>query len=349
MNRDIENRILDNVVNAAKLSHRSVGRFKGRAMKGGVVIEESGWSRNVLLSQWFDFLFSGVIGASDGIAGFLAGAGTANVSETDTSLQAYLGGGNDFQFAEVVSKTDAPRGTIVRVRIRAAEGAIVGNVGEVGLYRSNVTTTPAANRVLINHARLRDTAGNPTAVGVKSDEYFELECEIITYAIEGATGTLTVKIAGVPTDFDYEIRPINMLHIASWPNVSGFGSNNRTYAPTGIPSVATANQSMCYVTAETTFGDPGSSAQPAGYASTNRFATRVLDNYTAGSKQRLSTIRLPLNNGNIAAPGFRSININFAFGTAAWGTHQMLLDGPLQKIAGQVFDLPINVSMGNAP
>src|SRR5690606_22234699 len=118
-----------------------------------------------------------------------------------------------------------------------------------------------------------DEMGNPTTITVLSDEFLEVIYEITLYTIDGATGTLTINIDGTPTDFDYEIRPINMNHGNSWGiNGAVIGAGDRVnFNPSGLLSVGTSNQSMCYVTGETTFGDPSASSIPAGYNASNRF------------------------------------------------------------------------------
>ncbi|HEY8354778.1 MAG TPA: hypothetical protein VIK69_07175, partial [Methylophilaceae bacterium] len=105
-----------------------------------------------------------------------------------------------------------------------------------------------------------------------------------------------------------------------------------------------------HVTDQTTFDDPSSSSPPAGRSASNNFTSRVDAPYVPGSKERLQTIRLPLNNGNIAAPGIRSINLALSHtaNTNSWCVHQMLLDGPFLKLPTQVFDLPVTVAMDNA-
>src|SRR5690606_30480862 len=127
---------------------------------------------------------------------------------------------------------------------------------------------------------------------------------------DGATGTLTINIDGTPTDFDYEIRPISMNH-AGWWGIHGSLESGAwvQFNPSGLLYATTGGQTPSHVTDQTTFGDPSASSVPAGYNTSNRFTSRVDAPYVPGSKERLQTIRLPLNNGNIAAPGIRSINL----------------------------------------
>lgn len=337
---DAQKRLFDNIINPVKVGPRVKGRFKLRAMKGDIIMRETPWCPNIIVNGAFDFWLQN---ASDvGIRGFVAGAGTSTPQPTDTELQSFLGGGGSIQESWVTRNTTvSPRSITVGVRILANEGAVVGNVAEIALTRGS----PSSSAPIINRARVVDEMGNPTTVTVLSDEFLEVIYEITLYAIDGATGTLTINIDGTPTNFDYEIRPINMNNTTWW------GISGQTFNPSGLLGVGTGSSGQgCYVTDQATFGDPSASSAPAGYSSSNRFTSRVLAPYVPGSKERLQTIRLPINNGNIAAPGIRSINLalNRTSSSNTWCVHQVLLDGPFLKLPTQVFDLPVTVSMDNA-
>lgn len=339
---DAQKRIFDNIINPVKVGPRVKGRFKLRAMKGNIIMRESAWCPNIIVNGAFDYWLQNVAGNIDG---FVAGAGTSTPQPTDTALQSFLGGGNSFEDRWVTRNTTvSPRSITVGVRIRANEGAIVGNVAEIALTRGGISSSSPIH----NRARVVDEMGNPTTVTVLSDEFLEVIYEITLYAIDGATGTLTINIDGTPTNFDYEIRPINMNNNGWW-GITGSGTSSfLRFNPSGLLSANSATS--CHVTDQTTFGDPSSSSGPAGYSSSNIFTSRVLAPYVPGSKERLQTIRLPLNNGNIAAPGIRSINLalNSESDTSTWCVHQVLLDGPFLKPATHIFDLPVTVAMDNA-
>lgn len=353
---DDEKRALDSIIRPAKIKQGVSGRFKLRVLKRGIILRESGWSKNLIVNSWFDWLFQNV--ATTGFMGFVAGSGTATPDVTDTQLQSFLGGGGQFQEAWLTTNsTVSPRGFTVGVRCRAAEGAVVGNVAEIAMCRGGSGSgVPNNSSPLMNRARVLDEMSAPTTVAVASDEILEVIYEFTFFAIDGATGTLTINIDGTPTDFDYEIRPVSMNHSSSWKisaSITGTVDSTNSWVlfnPSAFPSVGTTGQTRCYVTGETTFGDPSSSSVPAGYSASNLFTSRINGTYTPGSRTRDFTIRLPLNNGNIAAPGIRSINLvlNESTNTSAWCCHQMLLDGPFLKPNTHVFDLPITVSMDNA-
>src|SRR5690606_24898680 len=172
---------------------------------------------------------------------------TSTPQPTDTSLQSFLGGGGLVEEGWMIRNTTvSPRSITVGVRIRASEGAVVGNVAEIALCRGT-TGIPNNSTPIFNRARVVDEMGNPTTITVLSDEFLEVIYEITLYTIDGATGTLTINIDGTPTNFDYEIRPINMNHTSSWViagSVSGSGTSAYVpFNPSGLLSVGTNQQS----------------------------------------------------------------------------------------------------------
>src|SRR5690606_10545785 len=160
---DAQKRLFDNIINPVKVGPRVKGRFKLRAMKGDFVMRETPWCPNIIVNGAFDHWLQSTFGS---IGGFVAGAGTATPQPTDTALQSFLGAGGSIQESWVTRNTTvSPRSITVGVRIRANEGAVVGNVAEIALTRGS----PSSSAPIINRARVVDEMGNPTTVTVLSD------------------------------------------------------------------------------------------------------------------------------------------------------------------------------------
>lgn len=324
-----------------------------RKYRGDIITGEYK-AKNLLLNGFFDALLD--MDTNTRIKGVVFGAGTATPFETDTALQSYLGGGNSFQAQGIIRNSTVPPLSVTNwVTIRCDEGAVVGNVSELGIYRGTGTgaVPPSSSVDLATRARIVDGMGSPTTITVGADEFLEVTFYWTVYLMDGVTGTLTINLLGTPTNFDYEIRPISMQNTSL---VAGYGlgslpSNNGTRDLTmGFLVGSAGNTEYSGVTGETSFGDPSASAAPPNQnIAANKFTTITQGPYTPGSKQRTFTLRLPLNNGNIASPGIRSFNLETGrFPGSLWFMHQVLLDGPFQKMAGQIFDLPIQVTLGNA-
>lgn len=349
---DAQKRVFDNIVKPVSINPRVKGRFKLRAMKGDLVLRETAWCPNLILNGYFDHLFT-YFGNNSGVRGFVAGAGTATPLETNTALQSYLGGGNSFQESwRDVNSTVAPRSVTIGFRIRAGEGAVVGNVSEIALYYgTGGALAPANNRDLMNRALVVDEMGNPTSISVRSDEFLEVVWEFVFYVVDGATGTLTINIDGTPTHFDYEVRPISMGRASYHITASSVTGGYAMY-PGGAVSVGGINADRTMAVTLDSFWPVSSPDAPVSnqVAGSAAFTSRTLGPYVPASKQRLSTIRLPLNNGNYPPPGVRSLILLLQAHSSStmWFGHQMLLDGPFEKKATHLFDLPVNVSMENA-
>lgn len=324
-----------------------------RKYRGDIITGEYK-AKNLLLNGFFDELLN--MSTSTYIKGVVFGAGTATPTETDTALQSYLGGGNTFQAQGVIrNSTVNPLSVTNWVTIRCNEGAVVGNVSELGIYRSSGSgaVNPSSGVDLATRARIVDGMGSPTTITVASDEFLEVTFYWTVYLMDGVTGTLTINLLGTPTNFDYEIRPISMQNttlVREFMTTSLPTSGGTRDLTMGFLVGSAGNIEFSGVTGETSFGDPSASAAPPNQGiAANKFTTITQGPYTPGSKQRTFTLRLPLNNGNIDSPGIRSFNLQTGRpADSRWFMHQVLLDGPFQKMAGQVFDLPIQVTLGNA-
>lgn len=326
-----------------------------RKYRGSMITGECK-AKNLILNGMFDRLLNS-LGADFAIKGVIFGAGTTAPSETQTSLVSYLGGGNSFQAGDtIVNSTVSPRSVTRWCTIRCAEGAVVGNVAELAIYLGSVggSEAPSSGVTIGTRARITDEGGSPTVISVASDEFLEVTFFWTVYVMDGSLGTLTINLLGTPTEFDYEIRPIAMqnpsLGAGQWLNASTPQSVGSTGLRMGFYIGSSNDAYMSSVASATSFFDPSATTDPTGSnISTNKFTSIIDSTYTPGSKSRLFTLRLPLNNGNIASPGIRSFYLVTGYASQSiWFAHQVLLDGPFQKVSGQIFDMPISVTLGNS-
>ncbi|WP_313319596.1 hypothetical protein [Stenotrophomonas sp.] len=349
-------RFQDSIVTDIKAKAVASARWKVRAMKGNMILRETPWMKNVIVNRWWDSLATTL--GSLGFKGFIAGAGTATPAVTDTALQSYLGGGNAFQSAStVINSTVAPRSMTTSVTIRGAEGAVVGNVAELALYWGSTggTQAPSNTVSICNRVRVTDELGAPTTIQVQADEFLEITCEMTWFAIDGATGVWQMMDKGVLKTFNYEIRPVSMNSNA-WKTI-GINSSVVPFNPSSyISTASTSSYNSPKALAQTTFVNPSATGAsnteaPGWNVASNAFdSNQLLEAYVPGSRTTKQRIRLPLNNGNLAAPGIRSIMIPFGDTSAnsCWCVHQMLLDGPFVKTSNELLDMPITVVRDNA-
>lgn len=341
--------------NNLPLNQTRKGEFQFRKFRGDICTYESPWTKNVILIGALDALFSDAgLGMWTGVR---FGAGNTTPAESQSALVSVLGVATSRMDASyIVNATVSPKSITQRVVYRGAEGAVVGNVAELGLYTGAIQAT---------RALLRDEFGAPTTVPVASDEFVEVEYRTTTYAIEGATGTLTINALGGPLVLDYEIQPVGM----SIDDTDTNGFWNRAYwsdvtlGATVMPGarlITTSFDSSGYMASNrsrvsntSSFLDPASTTNNIPPLNPNQFSTKSFGTYVAGSKTRTETIRLALAQGNIAAPGIRSLFL--AHGNPDYSAsrsspimlHQVLLEGPFKKLSTQVFDLPVTTTLAN--
>lgn len=350
---DFISRMLDQG-NYFDLRMKASGRFTYQRVKkdSGLIVQELK-GPNLLVNNFFDDMLNSS-GTAYTVRGFIVGSGTAAPNESQTTLGAYIGGGNSAQAAWLtVNSSVSPRSITQGMRFRANGSSIPGNLTEIAMYwssdGSSSPVAPSKSVRIFNRARITDELGVPVTLQIQADEFLDVVYELTIYAFDGITGTMSINLLGTPTNFDYEIRPVCMNSPSYWnvPSIAGGGGVSSRLSGT-FQSSSTSGESTA--TNYDTFEDPSSSGTPNGIANganAGIFTSETYGSYTPGSKTRLQTLRLPLNNGNIT-PGIRSFLLKTGNGATPIMTHRMMLSANFTKIATQVFDLPIQITMGNA-
>lgn len=334
------------IINPLPMGLEMDGRFKIEKFRGDVCTYSSeADSSNLILIGTLDFMMVNSATNSIEAVGVIFGAGNSTPLESQSALQSRIGtsgAGTSVSVTSAVYPT-APIPYVEHVQVwQSNEGAVVGNVAELGLVTGSLATP---TRVL-TRALVKDLSGNPTTVTVASDEFIRVTYAKRYYAVAGATGVLNIATPGGPVALDYEIRPVAMTGDYVWnKSVRDFPTG---YLCLGGGTGNFVSYGGCGVSAETAFrAVDGSSVATA---DSNRFEMKTAGTYVNGSKTRTDIIRLSLLNGNIAAPGIRSIIIGHGNtnGSARNMVHQVLLSGPFQKLSSQIFDLPVTTTLGNA-
>ena len=334
------------IINPLPMGLEMDGRFKIEKFRGDTCTYSSeADSSNLFLIGTLDFMMANSATSQLEPIGVIFGAGNSTPLESQSSLQSRIGtsGAGTSVSATNTVYPSAPIPYVEHVQVwQSNEGAVVGNVAELGL----VTGTLAAPTRLITRALVKDVSGNPTTVTVASDEFIRVTYAKRYYGVMGATGVLNIATPSGPLALDYEIRPVGMTGNYVWSNsVRDFPSG---YLCLGSDTGNFVSYGGCGVTSEAAFRAVDGSSLAT--ATSNRFEMKTAGTYVNGSKTRTDIIRLSLLNGNIAAPGIRSIIIGHgnANGSARNMVHQVLLSGPFQKLSSHIFDLPVTTTLGNA-
>lgn len=171
----------------------------------GKVKEDTGWFPNLITNQGMDWLGSGApvynVAFGEVLIGTHCGVGTGSTAPavTDTRLTAFLAmfpASNASNVLGFSSRTYVPGPPAYWSGIFTygfAQGAVVGNVAEVGIGNTNSTDT---NPQLFNHALILDGSGNPTTIPVTATDSLTVTYELRMY-LDLTDNTYSVSIASV--------------------------------------------------------------------------------------------------------------------------------------------------------
>lgn len=182
-----------------------------QVLRDGVVVRETGFQPNLILDEWFTRLLTP--GNSGNLNGYSSsrcavGTGTTAPNPTQTNLVSFLAGASG-------SNTDITVGSngvisnykelwIQRI-FNFAEGAVVGNVAEVGTTIDNIV--PIASTPLLTRALVVDVNGNPTTIAVTAAEQLRVIHRLYTRLSNvPVTGTLSLTTGGATNNYNYDLR-----------------------------------------------------------------------------------------------------------------------------------------------
>ena len=244
------------------------GRYKLQVKKAGEVVNESGWSDNLVTDLGLNII-------AEYYNVFMrychVGDGNTAPANSDTALAGFVAGvdGGD----SVTTTLDTTnRYAIVSKTYTFSNGAAAGNIAEVGVGRA------ASGTVLFSRALVLDTQKNPTTITVQSDEDLVVIYELW---IKQPTGDFTDTVDGK----NITIRACNVgtnSWVASAISAVGMILGSFTYAFTGGIGAIT--------------GEPSGSSDSSG--------SRVDDSYVADSHERTGTITFQTNDANFAIKSF---------------------------------------------
>jgi len=210
------------------------GEYKALVHKGdGVAIRETPWGGNIITATGMDRAF---IIQDHGFC--VAGDGNATPDISDVNLDSYLGKMSTTISRSGTVNSDPGSGalylsTIVRTQfIPGAFGGAPVNIAEAG-FTCNEGTLAGVNSTtpLFSRGLLVDEFGAPTAVAVQPDEYLDIFWRFTVNLPYNAAGSFNLDIDGVPTAFDFLVRPLDLtpgtsLGTAAWAYVVAASAPN---------------------------------------------------------------------------------------------------------------------------
>lgn len=276
------------------------------------------WFPNLILDQGLNTMAT----SASYLNACQVGTGSTPPAEGQTALSSLLAGTTTRPSNTTSTSASAPYYVAQTITFRFAEGAVVGNIAEVGVGTATTGTT------LFSRSLIKDGSGNPTTITILADESLDVIYQFRYYAPEtDVTGTI-VATGNIGGTYDYKLRAANVtstLASTGWtlPTAqNGNGINSSGYAAfTGTIGAVTAGPS----------GTSGAMTAPTAlsYMAGSFFLDRVV---TASAAQ-----------ANLAG-GVRSMILKLGI-----GTYQIQFDPAIPKTSTDVVQLTLRLNWSRRP
>ena len=315
---------------------------------------------NKLTKKLFNDLLSGAAGSGAPVVG----AGNTPATESDVTLQTYLGKADSVEIvAGSYQYTDTPdvdgylwqKQTYVAHYLPTRLGTSAVNVSEAGISSGSIVattnTTPLYSRGL-----LVDDVGSPTSISYDAkNEYLDVYWELTWWVPAEVSGTVTLDILGTNIVHDYVVRPSNWRRLTS--------ASNTNWA---LPNADSSGVNFLFISMVVSDGklSPGNKAEthaasgPLGTFTQYPTATggvfpvsnSVIQPFTT-DKQRDFEIQFAPASGNVAG-GIGVLHIGTRTGSNDSGIHtgatwQISLDPKIDKTATRNFNFTVRCAAGN--
>lgn len=301
------------------------GHYKVGVIRASGQYEQLADFDNLITDAGLDFIATN--GVSAATVYCRAGAGSAVPAVGQTNLVSQLGSASASGTSSATNSGGTPVWFTSLTRVYTfAIGAVVGNVAEIGTFSAETGGT------MFSRALIKDAMGNPTTITILSDEQLVVTYEVRKYPpASDITGTVSISIDGVPTNFDYTIRAANVATNSGsilWHGTASVGNFTA--------SVTAAN---AYETS--TLGDV--SGTP-GFGEVNA-SSSVTYAYTNGSFYRDQTPTWGLSAANFAT-GIGAILFAAVSGGTRNGAFQISFSPKLPKTSAKTLTLTFRISWG---
>ncbi|WP_444919126.1 hypothetical protein [Microbulbifer sp. JMSA003] len=288
------------------------GRFRvEKICRNGERVIAADWHKNLITDNGLNKLATSTL---EFIRYCQVGSGTATPAEGDTQLAGFIASAIYTGSSDGRSTTPGNRYEWKRYTYQFDEGAVVGNISELGI-------SPDNSGNLFSRALVKDSNGNPTTISVLADEILVVTYELRLYKPEGdfvgsSNGyNYTARIAKCDSNYDWS------LYTAKISFFTGSSGNNhlKVYA-SGI-------------------GEIDSDPYQSGYSSDSATPANVFTNsYVNGSFKLSGGAVFDLDEANFTIRSSR-----FCVGKM---TFQVEIDPPITKNNTQKLTLWHTISWG---
>lgn len=345
-----------NIIRLRPVPVRSTGHFRavvhtgheydqfGNIVREGIILRETPLGRNTITNTGFDRIFANQFNSIC----MVAGSGNTTPDPTDTTLNSYLGKTQTFATASTTRNTTPDVNDEVwwrtTKRMTFGPGSMGGgsvNVAEAGIVTNIGFATINGGSVVSARGLLVDEFGNPTTVSVNNAiEYLDLIWEYTEWIPASVVGTVELEIDGVPTDFDYEVRPYNFDNTGgsfnSTPWVNAGNNNIPGWGPAG-------DATYTWSKATNVFSGPlgAITGNPLGNGTRGWIPIMSSSAYVNGSKTRSLLCTWLPTVGNVV-DGIGAFRVDL--GHSSW---QISFDPKIPKINTKQLDMTFTLTMDN--
>lgn len=315
----------------------------------GQVLQESAWSKNLILSVGFDQILTHSIVDIN----IVAGSGNSVPVAGNTNLQSYKGKAtSQILQSRVVNTVPDDDGfctitTIYRATFNPGSlGTGAVNIAEAGTAMAVLSAVNATTN-LFSRGLLVDSFGAPLVVSVNTDaEYLDVYWKHVRYIPAEIVGSQALSILGSNIVHDYIIRPymLNSAYSVYWWYMSS-GSVNQQISGLN-PNLQDTDFVGASYGPRLFDGDISSnisSGIPSGTKATIDGSAWTFDTYVTGSASRVCKLNIIPTEGNLDS-GIKSLTLKLGF--QGW---QVQLDPVLMKKAtpARVLRLDFTVALSN--
>lgn len=275
----------------------------GNVTKFGEVLRETPFGPNVITLTGFGRILQNQ--ATGGV--MVCGTGNTAPVEGDTTLVAYAGKTNTLS-SQATTRNTTPDGSglvwwRITTRCTFLPGSMGGgsvNVAEAGFVHNVAFGSVNSSSAVSSRGLLVDGGGSPTTISINNAiEYLDIIWEYTEYIDASATGVVSIDVDGVPTNFDYEVRPYYFDNTGGSFNYGGWQPAGNLSIP-GYGPIGDGTYSWAY--ASNVFAGPITpiTGNGLGAGSKANLPTMSSDAYTSGDKHRIFHTTWIPNQANIA-------------------------------------------------
>lgn len=292
------------------------GQYRMVITKPDGMTIDTGWFDNIITDIGLDRLGNG--NSSAGYCRVGTGSSVPAASQQNLDNQIAVSASNPFSSSQINEGAPLYRTTHV-FTYTFAQGAVVGNITEVGIGWATTGTT------LFSRALIVDGSGNPTTITLVSFDQLTVYYRVrLTPALTDTTGSIVLG----GTTYNYTTRPCS---------VGTFGSVQYLFSGDNFSYISTVNAYQAGSTLGTI------TAVNPNYSGTPSSGTLTQGTYVSGSFYRDAIVSFSVSQGNL--PGGIQVLL-FYWGGYSTQKYQMAFNNPIPKDSTKTFTLTMRYSWG---